>query len=81
VARSDVVVIARPGGNAVVEVVQTYELVKINKLTTEVEPGGHGEASRGHELNLHQLASVDIQRLSPNTYPNRVGHRELESCG
>jgi hypothetical protein len=64
-----------------VNVVRAYEVARINKRTKEVEPGGHGEAIHGHELNLHQLASIDIQRLSPNSYPNRVGHRGLETCG
>jgi hypothetical protein len=47
----------------------------------EVEPDGHGEVTRGHELNLHELSSVDIQRLSPNSYPNRVSHGGLKTCG
>jgi hypothetical protein len=47
----------------------------------EVEPDGHSEATRGHMLYLHELASVDIQRLSPNSYPNRVGHGGVDTCG
>jgi hypothetical protein len=43
-----------------VNVVRAYEVARINKRTKEVEPGGRGEAIRSHELNLHQLASVDI---------------------
>jgi hypothetical protein len=40
-----------------VKVVQAYEVARINKLTKEVKPDGHGEATRGHELHLNELAS------------------------
>jgi hypothetical protein len=36
-----------------VNVVRTYEVARINKQTKEVEPGGHGEATRGHKLYPH----------------------------
>jgi hypothetical protein len=36
-----------------VKVVQAYEVARINKLTKEVKPDGHGEVARSHELNLH----------------------------
>jgi hypothetical protein len=35
-----------------VNVVRAYEVARINKRTKEVEPGGHAEATRGHELHL-----------------------------
>ena len=35
-----------------VNVVQAYEVVKINERAKEVKPDGHGEATRGHELHL-----------------------------
>ena len=50
---------------------QTYEVVRINKRTKEnerakeVEPDGHGEAIRGHELHLHELASVGSTMVVP----------------
>jgi hypothetical protein len=59
----------------------TYESVRTRTREKEVELDGHGEVTRGLEFNLHQLASVDIQRLSPNSYSNRVGHRGLKTCG
>jgi hypothetical protein len=40
-----------------VKVVQAYEVAKINKLTKEVKPDGHGKATCGHELHLNELAS------------------------
>jgi hypothetical protein len=45
VAHSDAVVIARPEGNTVVEVVQTYEVVRTRTREREVEPDGHGEVN------------------------------------
>jgi hypothetical protein len=39
-----------------VKVVHAFEVARINKLTKEVKPDGHGEAIRGHELHLNKLA-------------------------
>jgi hypothetical protein len=39
-----------------VKVVQAFEVAMINKITKEVKPDGHGEAIRGHELHLKELA-------------------------
>jgi hypothetical protein len=44
-ARSDAVIIARPKGNAMVEVVQTYEVVRTRTREREVGPDGHGEVN------------------------------------
>ena len=41
-----------------VKVVQAYKVATIYLGEKEVEPDGHGEASRGHELNLHELTSL-----------------------
>jgi hypothetical protein len=38
------------------KVVQAYEVARINKLTKEVKPDGHSEATHGHELHLNELA-------------------------
>jgi hypothetical protein len=52
-------------------VAQAYEVVRKNKRTKEnkgakeVEPDGHGEATRGHELYLHELASVNSMMVVP----------------
>jgi hypothetical protein len=35
----------------------------------EVEPNGHGEATRGHELDLHELASVSSTMVIPYFVP------------
>jgi hypothetical protein len=42
-----------------VEAAQSYELIwrrAKRDNAKEVEPNGHGEATRGHELYLHELA-------------------------
>ena len=50
---------------------QAYKVVrknkrdKENKRSKEVEPNGHGEATRGHELHLHKLASVNPTMVIP----------------
>jgi hypothetical protein len=36
----------------VVEVVQTYEVVRTRTREREVEPDGHGEVTHGHEVHL-----------------------------
>ena len=41
-----------------VKVVQSYKVARIYLGEEEVKPDDHGEASRGHELNLHELTSV-----------------------
>ena len=48
-----------------VKVVQAYEVVRINKRAKEVKPDGHGEATRGHELYLHELASISSMMIVP----------------
>jgi hypothetical protein len=47
-----------------VKVVQAYEVVRITR-EKEVEPGGHGEATRGHRLNPHELASLSSTANAP----------------
>jgi hypothetical protein len=48
-----------------VNVAQAYEMVmknkraKENKRAKDVEPDGHGEATRSHELYLNKLAFVN----------------------
>ena len=48
-----------------VNVVQAYEVVRIIKRTKVVEPDDHGEATRGHELHLNELASVSPMMVIP----------------
>ena len=51
--------------NAIVKVVQVYEVVRINKRAKEVKPDGHGEATHGQELHLNELASVSPTMVIP----------------
>jgi hypothetical protein len=54
-----------------VQVAQAYKVVrkkritKKNKRAKEVKPNGHGEAARGHELYLHELASISSMMVIP----------------
>ena len=48
-----------------VNVVQAYEVVRISKRAKEVKPNGHGEATRGHELHLNELASIGFTKVVP----------------
>ena len=48
-----------------VKVVQAYEVVRINKRAKEVKPDGRGEAIRGHELYLNELAFVCPTMIVP----------------
>jgi hypothetical protein len=48
-----------------VKVAQAYESVRTRMREKEVEPDGHGEATRGHELNLHELASLSSTANAP----------------
>ena len=48
-----------------INVVQAYEVVRISKRAKEVKPDGHGEATRGHELHLDELASVGSMKVVP----------------
>jgi hypothetical protein len=48
-----------------VYVVRAYKVARINTSEKEVEPDGHGEAIRGHELYLHELASVSSTMVVP----------------
>ena len=48
-----------------VKVVQAYEVVRINKRAKEVKPDGHGEATRGHEVHLNELASNSSMKVVP----------------
>ena len=45
--------------------VQAYEVVRIIKRTKVVEPDDHGEATRGHELYLNELASKNSMMVVP----------------
>ena len=47
------------------EVVRKNKRTKENKRAEEVEPNGHGEATRGHELYLNELASVNSMMVVP----------------
>jgi hypothetical protein len=54
-------------------VVQAYEVVRKNKRAKikreqerkGVKPDGHGEATHGHELYLHELASISSMMVIP----------------
>ena len=48
-----------------VNVVQSYEVVRINKRAKEVKPDGHGEATCGHELHLNELAFDGSTKVVP----------------
>ena len=48
-----------------VKVVQEYGVVRISKQAKEVKADGHGEATRGHELHLNELASDDSTKVVP----------------
>ena len=63
-----------------VNVVQAYEVVRINKRAKKVEPNGHGEATHVHKLYQHELASVVLRLSSPNSPPMRLGHEGLDLC-
>jgi hypothetical protein len=58
-----------------VYVAQAYKVVRINKRAKEnerakeVEPDGHGEVIRDHELHLHELASVGSTMVVPIVLP------------
>ena len=47
------------------EVVRKNKRTKENKRAKEVEPDGHGEATRDHELFLHELTSVNSMMVVP----------------
>jgi hypothetical protein len=48
-----------------VNMVQAYEVVRINKRAKEVKPDGHGEATRDHELHPNELASDGSTKVVP----------------
>ena len=48
-----------------VNVVQAYKVVGINKRAKEVKPDDHGEATHGHELHLNELASDGSTKVVP----------------
>ena len=54
-----------------INVAQTYEVVRMskrtreNKRSKEVEPDDQGEATHSHELYLHELASVSSMMVTP----------------
>jgi hypothetical protein len=64
-----------------VKVAQAYEVVRINKRAKGVKPDGHGEATHGHELHLHELTSIVPRWSLPNSPPTRLGHGGLIGCG
>jgi hypothetical protein len=45
------------------------------KRAKEVEPDGHGEATRDHELYLNELASMNSMMVVPLFVPSRLGQR------
>jgi hypothetical protein len=59
-----------------VHVARTYEVARINTREKEIEPDGYGEATRGHELHLSELACVGPQSLVPNSSTG-LGHEGL----
>ena len=63
-----------------VKVVQSYKVARKKIREKEVEPNGHGEASRDHELHLHELAPVVLRLSSPHP-STRLGHIGLIACG
>ena len=48
-----------------VNVVQAYKVVRINKQAKDVKPDGHGEATRSQELHLNELASISPTMVVP----------------
>ena len=48
-----------------VNVVQAYKVVRINKRAKVVKADGHGEATHGHELHLNELAFVSPTMVVP----------------
>ena len=54
-----------------VNVAQAYEMVRMikrakeSKIAKEVEPNDHSEATHGHELYPHELASVSSMMVIP----------------
>ena len=48
-----------------VNVVQAYKVVRINKRAKEVKPDGHNEATHGHELHLNELAFDGSTKVVP----------------
>ena len=51
-----------------------------NKRAKEVEPNGHGEPTRGHELYLNKLAFVNSAMVVPKFVSYRLGHDGLIVC-
>ena len=62
------------------KVVRKNKREKENKRSKEVEPNGHVEATRGHELHLQESTSVVPRFVIPLILPTRLGHRGLEMC-
>ena len=54
---------------------------KENKREKEVEPNGHGEGTHGHELHLHELASINPTMVIPLSVFYRLHHNRLIVCG
>ena len=52
-----------------------------SKRAKVVEPNGHGEATRGHELHLHESASINPMTVVPEFVSYRLGHDGLIVCG
>jgi hypothetical protein len=48
-----------------VNMIQAYEVARINKRAKEVKPDGHGEATCGHELHPNELASDSSTKVVP----------------
>jgi hypothetical protein len=48
-----------------VKVVQTYEVVRINKREKRVKPDGHGKATRGLEVHPSGLAFDGSTKVAP----------------
>ena len=65
------VVTAKNRRDATVNVAQVYGVVRMNKRSKKnkrakvVEPDGHGETTRGHELYLNKLASINPTMVVP----------------
>jgi hypothetical protein len=62
---SDAVIITRSEGTLWSEWCKHTSWLGLNKRTKEVKPDGHGETTHGHELYLHELASINSMIVVP----------------
>jgi hypothetical protein len=62
---SDAVIITISKGMLWSEWYKHTSSLGLNKQTKEIKPDGHGEMTRGHELYLHELASINSMIVVP----------------